>query len=178
VAAPSNAVVPPRRENIAIRSTAIALRVLALGLGVFFIAMSVNKIAWLTNADLLSDRFVRWAPAASPGVRWYLDIIALPLAPVLARAIPISEFCIGLSFVVGLWMRPAALLALFLVLNFHFGTSALYTWEFLRDATGPPVLAALIALLIGARSLPLTIDVAASQRRGCDGAGGSGEAAG
>ena len=175
---PSDAVVPPPRENIAIGSTAIALRVLALGLGVFFVAMSVNKIAWLTNANLLSDRFVQWAPAASPDVGWYLDTIALPVAPVLARAIPILEFCVGLSFVVGLWVRPAAAIALFLVLNFHFGTSALYAWEFLRDGTGPPVLAALVALLIGGRSLPLTIDLVASQRRGWDGAGGSGEAAG
>lgn len=152
-----NAVVPPHREDIAIGSTAVALRVLSLGLGVFFVAMSMNKIAWLTNANLLSDRFVRWAPTASPSVRWYLDTIALPVAPVLARAIPISEFCVGLSFVVGLWIRPAAAIALFLVLNFHFGTSALYAWEFLRDGTGPPVLAALVALVIGGRSLPLTI---------------------
>ena len=119
--------------------------------------MSLNKIAWLTNASLLSDRFVRWAPAASPGVRWYLETIALPAAPILARAIPISEFCVGLAFVAGLWIRPAAALALFLVLNFHFGTSAFYAWEFLRDGTGPPVLAALVALVIGGRRLPFAI---------------------
>ena len=51
---------------------------------------------------------------------------------------------------IGLWIRPAAAIALFLVLNFHFGTSALYAWEFLRDGTGPPILAALVALVIGA----------------------------
>ena len=152
-----SAVVTPPRDHIAIDPTAIALRVLAMGLGVFFIAMSMNKIAWLTNANLLSDRFVRWAPAASPGVRWYLDTIAFPAAPLLARAIPVSEFCVGLSFVAGLWIRPAAAVALFLVLNFHFGTSALYAWEFLRDGTGPPVLAALVALVIGGKRLPLTI---------------------
>jgi uncharacterized membrane protein YphA (DoxX/SURF4 family) len=156
VTVPSN-VVPPPRETTAIGSTAIALRVLALGLGVFFVAMSMNKIAWLTNTNLLSDRFVQWAPAASPSVRWYLDTIALPAAPVLARAIPIVEFCVGLSFVVGLWIRPAAAIALFLVLNFHFGTGALSAWEFLHDGSGPPVLAALVALVIGGRSLPLTI---------------------
>jgi hypothetical protein len=36
-----------------------------------------------------------------------------------------------------------------LMLNFHFGTSAFFAWEFLRDGTGPPVIAALIAMLIG-----------------------------
>lgn len=149
--------VTPPPEHVAIEPIAIALRILAIGLGVFFVAMSLNKIAWLTNASLLSDRFVRWAPAASPGVRWYLETIALPTAPILARAIPISEFCVGLAFVAGLWIRPAAALALFLVLNFHFGTSAFYAWEFLRDGTGPPVLAAVVALVIGGRRLPFTI---------------------
>jgi len=152
-----SAVGTPPREQIAIDPTAMALRVVAIGLGVFFVAMSMNKIAWLTNANLLSDRFVRWAPAASPSVRLYLDAIALPAAPLLARAIPISESCVGLAFVVGLWIRPAAAIALFLVLNFHFGTSALYAWEFLRNGTGPPVLAALLALLIGGSRLPFTI---------------------
>lgn len=152
-----SAVVTPPPEQVAIEPIAIALRILAIGLGVFFVAMSLNKLAWLTNANLLSDRFVRWAPTASPTVRWYLETIALPAAPILARAIPISEFCVGLSFVVGLWIRPAAVLALFLVLNFHFGTSAFYAWEFLRDGTGPPVLAALVALVIGGRGLPFAI---------------------
>ena len=149
--------VTPPPEQVAIEPIAIALRILAIGLGVFFVAMSLNKMAWLTNASLLSDRFVRWAPAASPSVRWYLETIALPAAPILARAIPISEFCVGLAFVAGLWIRPAAALALFLVLNFHFGTSAFYAWEFLRDGTGPPVLAALVALVIGGRRLPFAI---------------------
>ena len=152
-----SAVVRPPPEQVAIEPIAIALRILAIGLGVFFVAMSLNKIAWLTNASLLSDRFVRWAPAASPGVRWYLQTIALPAAPILARAIPISEFCVGLAFVAGLWIRPAAAFALFLVLNFHFGTSAFYAWEFLRDGTGPPVLAALVALVIGGKRLPFAI---------------------
>jgi hypothetical protein len=29
----------------------------------------------------------------------------------------------------------AAALALFMVLNFHFGTAAFYAWDFLRDGT-------------------------------------------
>ena len=136
---------------------ALGLRVLAVLLGVFFIAMSLNKIAWLTDSRLLSDRFQRWAPAAAPDVRWYLQTIALPLAPILARVIPIAEFCTGLALILGVWTRMAATLALFMVLNFHYGTSAFYSWEFLRDGTGPPVIGALLALAIGATSLPYCI---------------------
>ena len=130
----------------------MALHVLAIGVGVFFIAMSLNKVAWLSQPDLLLNRFIRWAPMASAPVRWYLQHIAIPAAPLLARAIPIGEFTVGVAFILGRWIRPAAALGLFLVLNFHFGTSAFFAWEFLRDGTGPPVIAALIAHVVGGRS--------------------------
>jgi uncharacterized membrane protein YphA (DoxX/SURF4 family) len=111
--------------------------------------MSMNKIQWLSQPDLLLNRFVKWAPVASAPVRWYLQHIAIPAAPLLARAIPLGEFSVGVAFILGIAVRPAAILALFLVLNFHFGTSAFFAWEFLRDGTGPPLLAALIAMAIG-----------------------------
>jgi uncharacterized membrane protein YphA (DoxX/SURF4 family) len=126
-----------------------AFRVLGIGVGVFFIAMSMNKIQWLSQPDLLLNRFVKWAPVASVPVRWYLQHIAIPAAPLLARAIPLGEFSVGVAFILGIAVRPAAILALFLVLNFHFGTSAFFAWEFLRDGTGPPLLAALLAMAIG-----------------------------
>jgi uncharacterized membrane protein YphA (DoxX/SURF4 family) len=141
-----------------IASERIGLRALSIGMGVFFIAMSANKIAWLTNTHLLLDRFVRWAPTASSSVRWYLEHVAIPAAPLLARLIPIGEFCVGTAFILGIWVRPAAIVALFLVANFHFGTSAFYAWEFLRDGTGPPVLAALVALAVGGRRLPYALN--------------------
>ena len=125
-----------------------ALRIVGIGVGIFFIAMSLNKIQWFSQPDLLLNRFVKWAPVATAPVRWYLQHIAIPAAPLLARAIPLGELSVGLAFVLGVWVRPAAALALFLVLNFHFGTSAFLAWEFLRDGTGPPLIAALIAMLI------------------------------
>jgi uncharacterized membrane protein YphA (DoxX/SURF4 family) len=145
----STATVSTDRVTTATAHVPAAWRVLGIGMGVFFIAMSVNKIAWLSHPELLLDRFVRWAPLASSAVRWYLEHVAIPAAPLLARAIPVGEMSVGIAFILGIYVRPAAALALFLVLNFHFGTSAFFAWEFLRDGTGPPVIAALIAMLIG-----------------------------
>lgn len=125
-----------------------SFRILGIGVGVFFVAMSLNKVQWLTHPELLLNRFVKWAPTAPPAVAWYLRHIAIPAAPFLARAIPFGEFTVGAAFILGFWIRPAAALALFLVLNFHFGTSAFFAWEFLRDGTGPPLIAALLAMLI------------------------------
>ena len=145
---------------------AIGLRVFAIFLGIFFLAQSLNKLAWPGNPQLLLGRFQRWAPTARPEVRWYLENIATPFAPLLARIIPVAEFLTAMAFILGFWIPVAALLALFMVLNFHFGTAAFYAWDFLRDGTGPPVIGGLIALAIGGWNLPLTIQRLFSTRKG------------
>ena len=135
-------------------NSGLALRLLALCLGVFFLALAVNKIAWLTNSDLLLERFQRWAPNARPWVRWYLETIASPGAPVFARIIPIAEFCTAAALIIGFWPRIVAALALFMVLNFHFATASFWSWEFLRDGMGLPVIGALLAIAVGGSRLP------------------------
>ena len=149
----------------AARAVAIGLRVSALFLGIFFLAQSMNKLAWPGNSQLLLGRFQRWAPTARPEVQWYLVHVATPFAPLLARIIPVSEFLTSMAFILGFWIPAAAVLALFMVLNFHFGTAAFYAWDFLRDGTGPPVIGGLIGLAIGGRNLPFTIQRLLSARR-------------
>jgi uncharacterized membrane protein YphA (DoxX/SURF4 family) len=146
-------------------AVALALRVFALFLGIFFLAQSLNKLAWPGNPQLLLGRFQRWAPTARPEVQWYLVHVATPLAPLLARIIPVAEFLTAMAFILGFWIPATAMLALFMVLNFHFGTAAFYAWDFLRDGTGPPVIGGLIGLAIGGRNLPFTIQRLLSARR-------------
>ena len=146
-------------------AVAVGLRVFAIFLGIFFLAQSLNKLAWPGNPQLLLGRFQRWAPTTRPEVRWYLVNIATPFAPLLARIIPVAEFLTAMSFILGFWMPVAAVLALFMVLNFHFGTAAFYAWDFLRDGTGPPVIGGLIGLALGGRDLPFTIQRWLSARR-------------
>jgi len=148
-----------------VRAVAIGLRVFALFLGVFFLAQSMNKLAWPGNPQLLLGRFQRWTPTARPEVQWYLVHVATPFAPLLARIIPVAEFLTAMAFILGFWIPVASVLALFMVLNFHFGTAAFYAWDFLRDGTGPPVIGGLIGLAIGGRSLPFTIQRLLSARR-------------
>ena len=149
--------IEPEATTSAADAVALGLRVFALFLGIFFLAQSLNKLAWPGNPQLLLGRFQRWAPTARPEVRWYLEHIATPFAPLLARIIPLSEFFTAMAFILGFWMPVAAVLSLFMVLNFHFGTAAFYAWDFLRDGTGPPVIGGLIALAIGGRNLPFTV---------------------
>ena len=98
-------------------------------------------------------------------MQWYLVHVATPFAPLLARIIPVSEFLTAMAFILGFWIPAAAMLSLFMVLNFHFGTAAFYAWDFLRDGTGPPVIGGLIGLAIGGRNLPFTIERLLPARR-------------
>ena len=132
----------------------LALRVLAVALGVFFLAMGLNKVEWLTNSDLLAERFARWLPAAAPHARWYLENIAIPGAPLFARLVPLGELAAAAALILGTNMRVVAPVTAAMVFNFHVATSALPSWEFFREGTGLPVLGGLFAVAIAGPKLP------------------------
>jgi uncharacterized membrane protein YphA (DoxX/SURF4 family) len=134
----------------------VGLRILAGTLGVFFVAMSFTKIAWLTDSSILLQRFQQWLPNATPSVRWYLETVCIPGAPLFARLVPIGEFCTGIALIVGFWTRMAAIVAFLMVLNFQFSTSAFWSPAFLTDGTGLPVLGGLLALAISGSRLPFS----------------------
>lgn len=119
--------------------------------------MGVSKLAWITSPDLLAQRFQRWLPDAAPYARVYLETIAIPAAPLFARLVPLGELAAGLALVTGLWSHIVAAVALVMVLNFHLATSAFSSTDFLRDGTGLPVLAGLLAIALSGRQLPFTL---------------------
>ena len=50
----------------------------------------------------------------------------------------------------------AATVALLMVLNFHFATSAFWSVDFLRDGTGLPVVGGLLVLAVNGARLPFS----------------------
>ena len=76
-----------------------------------------------------------------------------------ARLVPLGEFAVAVALLLGVRTNVAAMVSLFMVLNFHLATSAFSSWEFLRDASGPPVIGALLALAIAGRRLPFSLPV-------------------
>ena len=133
------------------------LRVLAMMLGVFFVAMSLNKIAWLTDGGILLQKLQLFLQKAPPSVRWYLETVCIPGVPIFARLVPLAEFSVGVALIIGFWTRMAGLVALVMVLNFQFATSSFWSPEFLRDGTGLPVLGGLLALVMNGSRLPLSV---------------------
>lgn len=136
---------------------AIALSALRIFLGVFFLFMGIGKIAWLTDASLLAKQLAEWMESAGPLSRWYVQTICLPGAPVFARVVPLAEVSTGLALMLGIYTRPAATLALLMLLNFHFASGIIFTYGYLTNGYGLPVLGGLLALSLGGSNLPASV---------------------
>ena len=136
----------------------LGLRIMAAMIGVFFLGMCSSKIAWLTDSNILLQKFhMIFLPKAPPIVRWYLETVCIPGAPLFARLVPLGECATGLALISGFWTRMAAAAAFLMVLNFHFATSAFWSIDFLRDGTGFPLLGGLLALAITGSRLPFSV---------------------
>ena len=137
--------------------SATGLRVLALFLGIFFLFMGLDKLAWLSDAGLLTRQLNEWLQTSPEASRWYLRTVAIPGAPVFAYLVPAGELAIGVALVVGFKPRLAALVGLIMVLNFHFAMGVLLRYSYLWNGYGPPVLGGLLALVIGGAGLPFCL---------------------
>ena len=138
-------------------SGAGGLRVLSLFMGTFLIFMGLGKLGWFTDSSFLVAELRGWwgnAPALS---RWYIDTVAMPGAPLFARLVPFGELAAGAALLAGFRVRLAAVVALAMVLNFHFAMGILFQSAYLTNGFGLPVVGSLAALALGARRLPFSI---------------------
>ena len=148
-------------------TSAGGLRALSLLLGTFLLSMGLGKLDWLADSGILAATLRKWAEKAPPASRWYLETVAIPGAPVFARLVLLGEVLAGAALVCGFQVRLAAGLAFLMILNFHFACDVLFHVSYLRNGFGLPVLGGLLALALGGRRLPFSVDLArpASQSR-------------
>jgi uncharacterized membrane protein YphA (DoxX/SURF4 family) len=130
------------------RAPAAALRLLRVLLGVFMLFFGLDKASWLLDATPLTTQLSSWLLDAPPPSRWYLERI-IPGAPVFARVVPLGAILGGLALVAGFWTRMAALLSLVVIVSLQLGAGSMFRYAYLSDASGLPLLGALLALLIG-----------------------------
>jgi uncharacterized membrane protein YphA (DoxX/SURF4 family) len=134
-----------------------ALRILSVALGVFLIFMGLDKIEWLTDSGILLGRLQEWRDVARPLARWYLEVVAIPGAPIFARLVVLAELAAGSALVLGIKVRLAATLALLMVINFHFASDVMLRYDYLINAYGLPILGGLLALAVGGARLPFSV---------------------
>ena len=139
-------------------STRVGLRVLSVTMGAFLILMGSNKLSWLTDGGFLTYELQQWLDIGPVAVsRWYLEQVAIPGAPVFARLVLLGELSTGAALVCGYRVRLAAAVAVAMVLNFHFASGIIFTFGYLTNGYGPPVVGGLLALAIGGTRLPLSV---------------------
>jgi hypothetical protein len=63
----------------------------------------------------------------------------------------------GLALVFGVWTRVFAFVAFFMALNFHFASGALFSYSFLTNGYGLPVLGSTLGLAVGGIRLPWSL---------------------
>jgi uncharacterized membrane protein YphA (DoxX/SURF4 family) len=139
------------------RSQAWGLVAVRIALGVFLIFEGVGKFGWLWDASPLVRQLSGWLETAGPWNRAYLETVCLPGAPIFARLVLAGELSAGTALVLGVFTRPAAALALLMVLNFHVASGVIFRYGFLTNGYGLPVVGGLLALAIGGIGLPLSL---------------------
>ena len=132
---------------------AVGLRGLSVLIGVFLIFMGLAKTAWLTDSGILLAELERWRGLAPAPSLWYLETVAIPGAPLFARLVPLGELATGAALVVGYRVQFAAAMALLMVVNFHFASGIVFTYGYLTNGYGLPVLGGLFALAVGGAGL-------------------------
>ena len=138
-------------------SGGVGLRILALVIGVFLCLMGVNKVSWITDSNLLVAQLLQWRESAYGSSLWYLETIALPGASFFSRVVPVAELCAGFALFIGYRVRLMAILALVMILNFHFASGVIFSMSYLTNGYGPPVVGSLLALGLSGRRLPWSV---------------------
>ena len=133
------------------------LRALSFTMGVFLISMGIDKVAWLMDDGILTRLLYQWLGTAPPVSRWYLELVAIPGAPMFARLVLLGELAAGTALICGFRVRLAAAVSLLMVLNFHFASDVLFHYSYLTNPYGLPVMGGLLALAIGSGRLPLSV---------------------
>lgn len=140
-----------------IKFSMAGLRALSFVIGLFLLLMGVDKVEWLTDSEFLVYELNQWLGQAPPTSRWYLETVAIPGAPLFAPLVVMGELVGGASLMFGYRVRLAATTALLMVLNFHFAMGVIFTFGYLTNGFGPPVIGSLFALAIGGGRLPLAV---------------------
>ena len=130
----------------------VAILVVRIALGIFFIFEGWDKLPWMTNPGLLATALQKWADAGVPASKWYIETILIPGVSVFARLVFLGEVATGLALLSGIWLRPAAVVSLLMVLNIHFAHSSIFQYGFLSKGDGLPILGGLLAIAIAAGS--------------------------
>ena len=97
------------------------IAILRVYVGVFFLRAGIEKIhSGFLEGPMLQDILNKWIQASSSHPQ-YVDFLqhwVLPHWQVFSHVVVFGEIFVGMSFILGLMVRPAAIAAIFMNFNF------------------------------------------------------------
>ena len=141
------------------------MALLRMFLGAKFLHHGIEKWGWMGTAAL-KQQLLAWttgdAPAAYATYIPFLNKYILPHANVYSYAIVIGELLIGGLLLLGLTSRLAALVALFMSVNYALATwNAGFEWQAVNEA----FIALELAVIVSAAGRTAGIDMALARKR-------------
>ena len=148
----------PRAQNPAgsANAQALGLMLIRITVGTYLFFMGVGKVRWLLDSTPLANQLSIWSAQATPLSHWYLERI-LPGTPVFARLVPLAEMAGGLALATGFWTRLVAGAMFLMILNYQLAAGAMFSYTYLTNANGLPLLGSLLGLVIGGGRLPFSV---------------------
>ena len=128
--------------------TILLVVILRFVLGGFWFEHSRQKWEWPWTGEL-ERRFQRYSQNAEGLQKTYVERFCLPNWRVLQYLVIFGELTVGLSFLFGYLMKPAALGGAFMALNFLFAQGSLFEPGIIGNPYGPVLIMATLVAAFG-----------------------------
>ncbi len=133
------------------------LAILRIAAGLSLLTSGLQKLSWFGSPPL-EQKFAEWAAHPANGaVANYLAFVSGHPA-LFSRLVVTGELCLGTLLILGLLTPLAALLALFMVLNYQFASSQMFALNYLRGQSGLAYLLIYPVLFFGRAGTALGVD--------------------
>jgi thiosulfate dehydrogenase [quinone] large subunit len=128
----------------------IQILLLRLAIAALFLNLGLDKFreGWLTNTEPLTSSLNSFHQHAGGPQLTFLDNVAIPYARIWSVLIPIGEFAVGVSCLLGLLTRCSTIIGIIMVLNFHAATGNLFSWNFFGSPWAAFLLSGLLILFL------------------------------
>jgi uncharacterized membrane protein YphA (DoxX/SURF4 family) len=138
----------------------IQILMLRLALAGLFLHLGIGKIheGWLQSSAPLMESLHNYQQHATGFHLTYVTNIAIPYAGIWSKMMAIGETAVGISLLLGFFVRVSSAIGIIMVLNFHAATGNLYSLDFFGTPWAALIIAGFLATLLAGAGRWLGID--------------------
>ena len=125
------------------KNAILLIVLLRIVMGGFWVAHSHEKWGWFESGEL-QQRLARYDERAEGVQKLYLERLAVPFWRTLQYLVVFGELAVGVSFLLGILTRFAAIGGVFMAANFLLAQGVLLEWSIIGNPYGPVTMMATI----------------------------------